>query len=167
VSTNAGVLQYAPLQKHIWGGKGVGSQGDGTAQFLCKDETAQGTVCDILEGEMQLHCLRLTVPPSHGHQVRMQRAPGLILRVDRNPSVALVAGSDQSPSSPSVNYAACHTAPQSSTLSLSLSHTSAQPHAQVLLKSSISALDVQAHGGLGRGGEGAATAVLTLEEALD
>ena len=29
------VLSYAPLQSHIWGGKGVGSQGDGTCQLLC------------------------------------------------------------------------------------------------------------------------------------
>lgn len=28
------VLEYEPLKPHIWGGKGVGSQGDGTAQFL-------------------------------------------------------------------------------------------------------------------------------------
>jgi hypothetical protein len=28
------VLNYEPLKPHIWGGKGVGSQGDGTAQFM-------------------------------------------------------------------------------------------------------------------------------------
>ena len=28
------VLEYGPLKPHIWGGKGVGSQGDGTAQFI-------------------------------------------------------------------------------------------------------------------------------------
>jgi galactokinase len=30
------VLVHAPVQQLIWGAKGVGSQGDGTAQFLCK-----------------------------------------------------------------------------------------------------------------------------------
>jgi hypothetical protein len=32
------------LQEHIWGAKGVGSQGDGTAQFLCKGRDAQQQV---------------------------------------------------------------------------------------------------------------------------
>ena len=35
------VLEYEPLQPHIWGGKGVGSQGDGTAQFLARSEADQ------------------------------------------------------------------------------------------------------------------------------
>ncbi|MBN2472445.1 MAG: GHMP kinase, partial [Anaerolineae bacterium] len=30
------VLNYEPLQPYIWGGKGVGSQGDGTAQLLAR-----------------------------------------------------------------------------------------------------------------------------------
>lgn len=38
------VLEYEPIQGYIWGGKGVGSQGDGTAQLLCKDEEAQRQV---------------------------------------------------------------------------------------------------------------------------
>ena len=40
------VLTHAPLQPHIWGGKGVGSQGDGTCQLLCRGEagTAEAQV---------------------------------------------------------------------------------------------------------------------------
>ncbi|KAK9804885.1 hypothetical protein WJX72_010097 [[Myrmecia] bisecta] len=35
------VLSYERIQPLIWGGKGVGSQGDGTAQLLCRSEEAQ------------------------------------------------------------------------------------------------------------------------------
>ncbi len=30
------LLAHEPLQRHVWGGKGIGSQGDGTAQLLCR-----------------------------------------------------------------------------------------------------------------------------------
>ena len=39
------VLAHPPLQPHVWGGKGVGSQGDGTAQFVARsaaDQTGRG-----------------------------------------------------------------------------------------------------------------------------
>jgi galactokinase len=32
------VLSYEPIQPYILGGKGVGSQGDGSAQFIAKDK---------------------------------------------------------------------------------------------------------------------------------
>jgi galactokinase len=32
------LLNYPPVQEYIFGGKGVGSQGDGTAQFISKNE---------------------------------------------------------------------------------------------------------------------------------
>lgn len=35
------VLKYAPIQSYIYGGKGIGSQGDGTCQLLCKSVQAQ------------------------------------------------------------------------------------------------------------------------------
>ena len=38
------MLAHPALQPYIWGGKGIGSQGDGTAQLLCKDELAQARV---------------------------------------------------------------------------------------------------------------------------
>ena len=34
-------LAHASLQPLVWGGKGVGSQGDGSAQFLCKGPEEQ------------------------------------------------------------------------------------------------------------------------------
>eukprot|EP00238_Polyblepharides_amylifera_P008366 CAMPEP_0196590232 /NCGR_PEP_ID=MMETSP1081-20130531/66029_1 /TAXON_ID=36882 /ORGANISM="Pyramimonas amylifera, Strain CCMP720" /LENGTH=412 /DNA_ID=CAMNT_0041913279 /DNA_START=135 /DNA_END=1373 /DNA_ORIENTATION=+ len=56
------VMRHPKLQAHIWGCKGVGSQGDGTAQFLCIGSAGQSAVCEILKGDFDLHCLRLTIP---------------------------------------------------------------------------------------------------------
>lgn len=55
------LLNYPPLQAHITGGKGVGSQGDGTAQFLAHDAAHQEAVIQIIEKDLQLPCLKLTL----------------------------------------------------------------------------------------------------------
>jgi UTP-glucose-1-phosphate uridylyltransferase/mevalonate kinase len=55
------VLNYEPLRPHIWGGKGVGSQGDGTAQFLAKSPEDQQTVIEILERDFRMPALKLTL----------------------------------------------------------------------------------------------------------
>lgn len=55
------VLQYAPLRPHIWGGKGVGSQGDGTAQFLARSEADQQRIIEIIERDLGMSCLKLTL----------------------------------------------------------------------------------------------------------
>ncbi len=55
------VLNYAPLKPHIWGGKGVGSQGDGTAQFLARSEADQQAVVEIIERDLKMPCLKLTL----------------------------------------------------------------------------------------------------------
>lgn len=67
------VLNYEPLKPHIWGGKGVGSQGDGTAQFLARSEADQQTVIDIIERDMGMSCLKLTL--SAGPKVRRALIP--------------------------------------------------------------------------------------------
>ncbi|MBD2776211.1 GHMP kinase [Iningainema tapete] len=55
-------LQYKPIQPYILGGKGVGSQGDGTAQFIVKDEEKQQKVIEIIERDFpQMECLKLTI----------------------------------------------------------------------------------------------------------
>ena len=56
------VLAWPALQPLLLGGKGVGSQGDGTAQLLCRDAEAQRRVCDILSRDLQLECVPFTVP---------------------------------------------------------------------------------------------------------
>ncbi len=67
------VLNYEPLKPHIWGGKGVGSQGDGTAQFLTRSEADQQAVVEIIERDLKMSCLKLTVRA--GTQVRKAVIP--------------------------------------------------------------------------------------------
>ena len=63
-------LAYEPLKPHVWGGKGVGSQGDGTAQFLCRSESDQQAVIEILQRDLNLPSLKLTITP----QQRVRKA---------------------------------------------------------------------------------------------
>jgi dTDP-glucose pyrophosphorylase len=56
-------LNYEPLKPHIWGGKGVGSQGDGTAQFIARSEADQQAVIEIIERDLGLPCVDLTIRP--------------------------------------------------------------------------------------------------------
>lgn len=67
------LLSYPPLQPHLLGGKGVGSQGDGTAQLLVKDEEAQHKVIEIIEKELNMSCLKLAI--ESGRQVRKAVIP--------------------------------------------------------------------------------------------
>ena len=55
------VLNYASLKPHIWSGKGVGSQGDGTAQFVARSEADQQAVAEIIERDLAMPCLKLTL----------------------------------------------------------------------------------------------------------
>jgi UTP-glucose-1-phosphate uridylyltransferase/mevalonate kinase len=67
------VLNYEPLKPHIWGGKGVGSQGDGTAQFVARSAADQQAVVEIIERDLGMPCLRLTLRA--GQQVRKAVIP--------------------------------------------------------------------------------------------
>lgn len=67
------VLNHEPLKPHIWGGKGVGSQGDGTAQFITRSLADQQAVIEILERDLGIECLELTIRP--GQQVRKALIP--------------------------------------------------------------------------------------------
>ena len=58
------VLSHPALKPHIYGGKGVGAGGDGTAQFLCKSEAAQAEVAAILKRDFNMPCLFVTVQAS-------------------------------------------------------------------------------------------------------
>ena len=56
------VLSLEVLAKHIHGGKGVGSQGDGTAQFVARGETdRQAAMGIITERFPQMRCFPLTI----------------------------------------------------------------------------------------------------------
>ena len=41
------LLRHEPLQPLIFGGKGVGSQGDGSAQLLCSSEEAMTAAAEV------------------------------------------------------------------------------------------------------------------------
>jgi galactokinase len=60
------VLNHEPLKPHIWGGKGVGSQGDGTAQFITRSQADQQAIIEILERDLGVKCLELTLRPGGG-----------------------------------------------------------------------------------------------------
>jgi UTP-glucose-1-phosphate uridylyltransferase/mevalonate kinase len=66
-------LNHPAVQPHIYGGKGVGSQGDGTAQFIAKDLESQEKVVEILERDLGVQCLKLTIPA--GRKVRKALIP--------------------------------------------------------------------------------------------
>jgi len=56
------VLNYEPLMKYIYGGKGVGSQGDGTAQFVARNELARGRAMRLIEEAFpSMRCFPLTI----------------------------------------------------------------------------------------------------------
>jgi len=67
------VLKYGPLQPHIWGSKGVGSQGDGTAQFITRRKIDQQSTIEILERDFNLKGLELSLRP--GPKVRKALIP--------------------------------------------------------------------------------------------
>ena len=58
------LLNFEPLKPHIWGGKGVGSQGDGTAQFIARSPADQQAVVEIIERDLDMPCLTLTLRPA-------------------------------------------------------------------------------------------------------
>jgi UTP-glucose-1-phosphate uridylyltransferase/mevalonate kinase len=67
------VLSFPPIQPYVLGGKGVGSGGDGSAQFVVKDEESQQQVIEIIERELQMPCLKLTL--CAGRRVRKALIP--------------------------------------------------------------------------------------------
>jgi UTP-glucose-1-phosphate uridylyltransferase/mevalonate kinase len=67
------VLEYEPLKNHIWGGKGVGSQGDGAAQFVARSADDQEKVVEIIGRDLGMSCLSLTLRT--GQKVRKALIP--------------------------------------------------------------------------------------------
>ena len=59
------LLAYEPIQALIWGGKGIGSQGDGSAQLVCKGEAELAQVQQILERDLGVECMPLTLGVAH------------------------------------------------------------------------------------------------------
>ena len=57
------VLNNARIKDLTYGGKGVGSQGDGTVQFLAKDQKSQEDLIDFLSHNLGLSAYPLTLKP--------------------------------------------------------------------------------------------------------
>lgn len=56
------LLTYPPLQQYIYGGKGVGSQGDGTAQFIAKEQNSQAQAIALIKQDFpQMQCYKLDI----------------------------------------------------------------------------------------------------------
>jgi UTP-glucose-1-phosphate uridylyltransferase len=58
------VLKDPQIQPLVWGGKGVGSHGDGSVQFLARSEAAQQQLVDYLNAQ-GLKAYSLTLKPVH------------------------------------------------------------------------------------------------------
>ena len=57
------LLNHSPLHPYIYGGKGVGSQGDGTAQFIARDRNSQAKAIAIIHRDFpQMQCFPLNIP---------------------------------------------------------------------------------------------------------
>jgi len=57
------LLEAKEIEEHVWGGKGVGSQGDGTAQLLARSREDQQEAMRIVEGKLGMKCLALDLTP--------------------------------------------------------------------------------------------------------
>lgn len=56
------LLHHEPLNPYIFGGKGVGSQGDGTAQLIVKNQESQRKAIEIIQRNFpQMQALQLTI----------------------------------------------------------------------------------------------------------
>ncbi len=67
------LLGYPALQPLILGGKGVGSQGDGTAQLLVRDAETQEKAIRIIERDLGMSCMKLVIEA--GRHVRKAVIP--------------------------------------------------------------------------------------------
>lgn len=57
------VLSYPPIQELIWGGKGIGSQGDGCAQFVARGTDERKELIRRLSRDLDVECFKLTIEP--------------------------------------------------------------------------------------------------------
>jgi len=56
------VLNFDGIDEHVWGGKGVGSQGDGTAQFVARSVSDRDAAMAKIEATFpQMRCFPLTI----------------------------------------------------------------------------------------------------------
>lgn len=75
------LLNHEPLARYVYGGKGVGSQGDGTAQLVARDEQSRRKAVEIIERELGMKCLELTLRSGRGVRKAVIPAAGLGTRL--------------------------------------------------------------------------------------
>jgi UTP-glucose-1-phosphate uridylyltransferase/mevalonate kinase len=75
------LLSYAPIQPLILGGKGVGSGGDGTGQLLAKDVESRREAIGIIERDLGMGCLELTIGAERGVRKAVIPAAGFGARL--------------------------------------------------------------------------------------
>jgi galactokinase len=63
------LLSHPQLADLVYGGKGVGSQGDGTAQLVTRGPTEREKARHIIESELGMSCLDLTMEPRESNSV--------------------------------------------------------------------------------------------------
>ena len=57
------LLDHPSLKPYIHGGKGVGSQGDGTAQLIAQDQSSQSEAIALIKRDFpQMQCYKLDIP---------------------------------------------------------------------------------------------------------
>ena len=97
------VLKDPKIQPLVWGGKGVGSHGDGSVQFLAKTEEAQQQVADYLNQQgmkaytltlKPVHTVRRAIIPVAGFGTRLYPSTRVIIQSGIE-EVCLVLGSEE------------------------------------------------------------------------
>ena len=58
------VLSHPAIQSHMWGGKGVGSQGDGSAQLVARSVRDREAIIQVLRDELGLSSLVMDLLPT-------------------------------------------------------------------------------------------------------
>jgi galactokinase len=57
------LLDHPSLKPYLYGGKGVGSQGDGTAQLIAQDQGSQEKAIALIKRDFpQMQCYKLDIP---------------------------------------------------------------------------------------------------------
>jgi galactokinase len=69
------VLSHPLVADTTWGGKGVGSQGDGSAQLLCRSIEARLDLAAALEHDLDVTCLSMSIPAMCDLRSRQSQPP--------------------------------------------------------------------------------------------
>jgi len=74
-------LAFEDIQDLIWGGKGVGSQGDGTAQFVARGTEEQAEIIRLFEKKKGMRALKLDIPATRRARKALIPAAGFGTRL--------------------------------------------------------------------------------------